>query len=168
MNTLKAIAICVAIVLAGLVAGNAQVTIPYSFSSGSTISSTQVNSNFSTLGSNALNRTGGTMTGTLTSVAVRPTSTNTYDLGTTGLKYKDGYFAGTLTTGPLVGTTGTFSGAVSGTTGTFSGAVSGTTFTGAGTGLTGVSLQGKQTLWIPAVACRRLSPAARLAPPSPS
>lgn len=43
----------------------AQVTIPYTFVFETTIDQDQVNSNFSTLGSQALNRTGGTMSGVL-------------------------------------------------------------------------------------------------------
>lgn len=44
-----------------------------------------------------LNLTGGTLTGTLTSRALTPSATNTYDIGTPSAKYKNGYFAGTLT-----------------------------------------------------------------------
>jgi hypothetical protein len=39
---------------------------------------------------------GGTMTGTLTSNAIIPSTTSTYDLGTSSLLYKDGYFSGTV------------------------------------------------------------------------
>lgn len=41
-------------------------TVPYTFTAGTTIRSAEVNSNFSTVYANALNRTGGTMTGQLT------------------------------------------------------------------------------------------------------
>lgn len=44
----------------------AQITIPNSFSVGGVIYSAQVNANFTTLGSNALNRAGGTITGNIT------------------------------------------------------------------------------------------------------
>jgi hypothetical protein len=48
----------------------AQITIPYSsFTSGTVIDPDQVNSNFSTLGTQALNRTGGTLTGNVTANA---------------------------------------------------------------------------------------------------
>lgn len=43
-----------------------QVNIPYTFTANTTIRSAEVNSNFSTLGSNALNRTGGNLTGNIT------------------------------------------------------------------------------------------------------
>lgn len=54
------------IMLLASVAASAQITIPNTFTPGTTISSSQVNSNFSTLGSDALNRTGGTITGNIT------------------------------------------------------------------------------------------------------
>lgn len=44
---------------------SAQITIPYTFTTATTISSAEVNSVNATLGSNALNRTGGTITGTI-------------------------------------------------------------------------------------------------------
>jgi hypothetical protein len=53
-----------ALLLAGLVVGEAQITIPYSFSAGQSISSSQVNANFTAV-AGALNRAGGTMTGDL-------------------------------------------------------------------------------------------------------
>lgn len=108
MKLFNRVILVMALLLAGLVVGEAQITIPYNFTAGSTISSTQVNSNFSTLGSNSLNRTGGTMTGTLTSVAITPSANNTYALGGTSSRYSTIY-----------GVLGNFSGA--------------TTFTGAAT-----------------------------------
>jgi hypothetical protein len=75
----------------------------------------EVNSNFTTIYANALNRTGGTMTGTLTSRSVIPSTTATYDLGSTGTRFAAGWF---------------------------SGAVTATSFSGAGTSLTGVALLG--------------------------
>lgn len=44
----------------------AQITIPHTFAPLTVISSSQMNTNFSALGNNALNRTGGTITGTIT------------------------------------------------------------------------------------------------------
>lgn len=88
-------------------------SVPFTFSPGTTILSAEVNSNFSTVYTNALNRTGGTMTGTLTAQSILAAANNTYDIGATGTKFRDGFFAGTLTAG---------------------------TFTGSGTGLTGVAL----------------------------
>lgn len=81
----------------------AQVTVPFSFSPNSTILSSQVNSNFSTLGNGALNRTGGTMTGTLTAQNVAASSDATYDIGASGVKFRNGYFSGTVTGGTFSG-----------------------------------------------------------------
>jgi hypothetical protein len=94
---------------------SAQITIPFTFTNGTVADATQVNADMSALGTAALNRTGGTMTGTLTSRAVVPSASNLYDLGTTGARFKDGWFAGTITA---------------------------PTFSGAGTSLTGVALLG--------------------------
>lgn len=80
-----------AVILAGLVIGEAQITIPHTFTAGTTISSTQVNTNFSTLGTNSLNRTGGTMTGSLTTVGVLPSADNTYDFGSSSFRYANVY-----------------------------------------------------------------------------
>lgn len=56
----------VALLLAATVYTLAQVSISYNFSPNTTIRSSEVNSNFSTLANNALNRTGGTITGNIT------------------------------------------------------------------------------------------------------
>lgn len=59
---------------------SAQITIPYPlFTAGTVISPTQVNANNTALASNALNRTGGTMTGHLLF-----SNDNTYDIGSYG------------------------------------------------------------------------------------
>lgn len=44
----------------------AQITVPYTFVPGTTILASEVNSNFSTISTNALNRAGGTLTGNVT------------------------------------------------------------------------------------------------------
>lgn len=80
-------------------------SVPYTFTSGSTISSTQVNANFSDIYSKALLRTGGTMTGTLQVRDVTPAVDNTYDLGTNAASFNDGWFDGTLTAVTVSGTT---------------------------------------------------------------
>lgn len=80
----------VGIILAGLLVGEAQITIPYTFTAGTSISSSQVNSNFTAVAS-ALNRTGGTMTGTLTSQAIIPGLTNTYALGGSSFTFSTAY-----------------------------------------------------------------------------
>ena len=84
----------------------AQITPTYTFTSGTVISSAQVNANFALL-ANALNRTGGTMTGTLTSVTIVPTSTGTYDIGSSSVKYRNAYFSSTVTTDALSATSAT-------------------------------------------------------------
>jgi hypothetical protein len=43
-----------------------------------------------------LNLTGGALTGTLTTRALVPSASNTYDIGTSSAKYKNGYFQGIL------------------------------------------------------------------------
>lgn len=73
-------------------------TVPFTFTAGTVITSAQVNTNFSTAYANALNRTGGAMTGTLTTLAVLPTTDNASDIGSAALSYNDGWFDGTLTT----------------------------------------------------------------------
>lgn len=121
-----------ALILAGLVIGEAQITIPNTFTSGTTISSSQVNANFSTLGTNALNRTGGAMTGTLTTVGILPSADNTYDLGSASFSFRDLFADRNALVGGTLGVTGASSlgvlgvsglstlAAVSATTGTFS------------------------------------------------
>ncbi len=53
--------LCTAVALVG----SAQITIPNSFTAGTTISSSTMNANFTEIGTKALNRTGGTITGTV-------------------------------------------------------------------------------------------------------
>lgn len=81
----------------------AQVTVPFTFSPNTTILSSQVNSNFSTLGNASLNRTGGTMTGLLTTQGIAVASGSTYDLAASGTAFRNGYFSGTLTSGTFSG-----------------------------------------------------------------
>lgn len=79
---LKRLFLSLAILLACAAPAAAQIgSVPFTFTPGTTISSSQVNTNFSTVYGNALNRTGGVMTGTLTSQSVIPSTTNTYNLG---------------------------------------------------------------------------------------
>lgn len=99
------------------------ISIPFTFSPGTTIQSAQVNSNFSTLGSNTLNRTGDSMTGTLTTQAIAAGTDASYDIGTSGTKFRAAFFSGGLTAATL-----TLSGAITGLTNlTMSGALSGAT-----------------------------------------
>lgn len=73
-------------------------SVPFVFTSGTVISSSEVNQNFATAYSNALNRTGGTMTGTLNARDILPVTDNTYDLGSAAFSWQDGFFDGVLTT----------------------------------------------------------------------
>lgn len=70
---------------------SAQITVPNTFVASTRIVSADVNQNFSTLGTNALNRTGGTMTGTLTSLGIVPTTHNVSDIGASGTRYANVY-----------------------------------------------------------------------------
>lgn len=59
----KKVTMGVALILAGLIAGEAQISVPHSLSNPVTVS--QLNTNFSTIGGGALNRAGGTITGNI-------------------------------------------------------------------------------------------------------
>lgn len=80
----------------------AQITVPNTFTPGTTISSTTMNANFTELGTKSLNRTGGTMTGTLTAQQVTPASTATYDLGTSLVKFRDAFLSRNLSVGGTI------------------------------------------------------------------
>jgi hypothetical protein len=70
----------------------AQVTGPANvFVVDTIINPDEVNANFSAIYQNALNRTGGTMTGTLNSQSVLPVASNTYDLGSASLPFQSTY-----------------------------------------------------------------------------
>lgn len=79
------------------------ITIPNTFVNGTAADATQVNANFTSLANNALNRTGGTMTGTLTTLLVQPTSNNASDIGTASLLYKTIYTRSSLVLGQAAG-----------------------------------------------------------------
>ncbi len=97
--------------LAGATPAYAQLgSVPYAFSSGTAISSSQVNANFSTAYSTALNRTGGTMTGSLTTLSLLPTTTATYDLGVTGTRYRDAWLSRDLAVGRNLAVIGSYTG----------------------------------------------------------
>lgn len=114
----------------------AQITPPNTFVGGTTILASKVNENFAKFG-DALNRTGGTMTG-----ALLFSTDNTLDIGAAGATRPRRVYIGTEVVSPLF--TG---GAFSGTTGTFSGAVSGASLalTGAITGVTDLTASGTVT-----------------------
>ncbi len=72
------------------------ITIPNSFTANTTADPDQVNANFAALANDALNRTGGTMTGTFNSLDVKPTTDNARDLGSSSLQYRDLYLGNSL------------------------------------------------------------------------
>jgi hypothetical protein len=88
----------------------AQFTIPNTFSPNTRAQSAEVNANFSLL-ANALDRRGGTMTGTLTTQGVLPDGNNTRDLGASGTRFANVYsvlgnYSGALTAGSTLAVTG--------------------------------------------------------------
>ena len=124
--------VCALVVGLGCVTAHGQITVPYpAFQAGTVISSTEVNSNFAMF-ANALNRTGGTMTG---SVLFSPDAT--HDIGASGAsRPRDLFLSRNLVVGAAltVGGAITASGGVIGAlTGNVTGNVSGSaaTFTGA-------------------------------------
>lgn len=85
-----------------LVNVGAQITVPHTFVAGDRALASQVNANFDTIESQALNRTGGTMTGQLTTQDVVPDGNNTRALGASGTRYStlfgvNGNLSGALT-----------------------------------------------------------------------
>lgn len=72
-------------------------SVQYVATPGALILSAEYNANLSYIHSNALNRTGGTMTGSLTTQAILAASNNTYDIGSSGTRFATIY-----------GTTGNF------------------------------------------------------------
>lgn len=95
---MRKVLLLILLVLAGVDPVAAQVSPTYTFTAGTTISPDEVNANFALLG-NALNRTGGTMTGTLTARDITPASTATYDLGVTGTRFRDAWLSRNLAVG---------------------------------------------------------------------
>lgn len=97
--------VAVLVLLAGLIVPlSSQVTVPNTFTANTRINSADVNANFAEL-SKALNRTGGTMTGTLTSQQITPSATATYDLGVTGTRFRDLWLSRDATIGGSGGVT---------------------------------------------------------------
>lgn len=68
------------------------ITLPYGdFTPGTTISSAQVDANFDALAEGAVNKAGDTMTGTLNARDLLPSSTGTYDLGSSSFTWAEAY-----------------------------------------------------------------------------
>lgn len=99
----KKLIICLTTVILAFTVLEAQVTIPFTFSPNTTILSSQVNSNFSTLGNASLNRTGGLMTGLITTQSIAASAAATYDIGAVATQFRNGYFSGTVTSGTFSG-----------------------------------------------------------------
>ena len=103
---LKRLALILLLLCLSAIPAQAQLgSVPQVFVPGTTISSTAVNTDFTTAYNLALNRTGGTMSGTLTSQTLLPATTATYNLGSSGAQYLNGWVSGTLTVGTLTATT---------------------------------------------------------------
>ncbi len=99
-------------------------SVPHVFSSGTAISSSDMNVNFSTAYGTALNRTGGTMTGSIGTQLVFPNTTAAYDIGAILAKYRDGWFSRDVYIGRDISSTGA---------GTFTGTITAANLTTAGT-----------------------------------
>lgn len=80
-----------------------QISIPNSFSNNTIADPDQVNANFTQLGNLALNLTGGTMTGTLTSRNIVPSADATYALGDGTHRFTNAFFSGTVTAASFSG-----------------------------------------------------------------
>jgi hypothetical protein len=86
-------------------------SVPYVYSPGQVILSAEMNANLAVPYANALNRTAGIMTGTLTAKDIAAVADALYDLGASGVRFKAGYFSGVVTAaggfvGPITGLTG--------------------------------------------------------------
>jgi hypothetical protein len=81
--------------------------VPHEFVADTPILAAEVNENFTPVFANALNRTGGTMTGLLTSQQLTPAATNTYSLGTTGVRYQHLWLSGNATIAGNISLAGT-------------------------------------------------------------
>lgn len=76
-------------IAAGSILVTGQITVPNTFVNGTVADASQVNANFNALATGALNRTGGTMTGTINSRDITPTVDATYSLGTGALRFNE-------------------------------------------------------------------------------
>lgn len=96
--------VCGATALAAFVSIlDAQITVPFpTFTAGTIIQPSEINANFAKF-ADACNRTGCTMTGTLTSQQITPATTATYDLGVTGTRFRDGWFSRDVTAATFAG-----------------------------------------------------------------
>lgn len=79
-------------------------SVPYTFSAGTTISSSNVNAMFAAIYANACNRTACVLTGQATTLTLLPTADNASDLGSAALSYRNAWIDGTLTVATLAAT----------------------------------------------------------------
>lgn len=79
-----------------------QISVPYSFVNGTAADADQVNADMAKF-ADALNRTGGTMTGTLISQQITPATTNLYDLGTASVFFRSQYLRTSIVLGQTAG-----------------------------------------------------------------
>lgn len=105
-------------VMLGVTNVEAQVTIPNIFVTQQVISSSKMNANFNTLGTQALNRTAPILQATVT-----VDTNNAYDLGSVGFQFRNAWLGGTFS----VGGTSTFTGLL-----TANGGIATTTITATG------------------------------------
>lgn len=107
--SMKRAVLALSLIFASLVVGEAQIAIPYTFTTGTNIASSQVNANFAAVGANACNLTGCTMQGVLTTLGLLPTADATSDIGGAVTRYRDIFLSRDATIGRnliLTGTTG--------------------------------------------------------------
>lgn len=90
-------------------------SVPYVFTSGTTIRSSDMNALFSDIYSRACNRAGCVLTATATTLTLLPTADNVSDIGSAALSYNDAWFDGTLTVATFVPTTVTCTGCITST-----------------------------------------------------
>jgi hypothetical protein len=65
------------------------ITKPHTFADGETIDAARQNANFDEIVAKATDKTGDTLTGTLTTRALTPSADSTYDLGSDAVRYAD-------------------------------------------------------------------------------
>lgn len=124
---------------------HAQITAPHTLADGETIDAARLNANFAMF-ADALNRTGGTLTGTLTTQQLTPSASNTYDLGVTGTRYRDLWLSRNATiAGSLTVVTGNTNGIGTSNVGTSVGLNIGHDATATGGFAEGVRISGNTT-----------------------
>lgn len=92
-----------ALLLALATPARAQITIPNSFNYNTVADQDLVNANFTQLGNLALNRSAGTMTGTLTARTITAAADATYAIGDNTHRFTNAFFSGTVTANAFSG-----------------------------------------------------------------